>query len=81
MTAAKQTVTTVGASVQVQVTDFTAPGMPKVWVDATVVKVTPNGKLFTVSFRRTDVTDKNGAGLVQCTLVGPRGGNKTIRVA
>jgi hypothetical protein len=80
-TAARTALTTIGAEVEVEVIDFYAAGQPKIWVRATVVEVTPNGKLTVVAYRRSDATDKNGNGLVQSTLVGPRGGNKTIRLA
>lgn len=62
----------VGQAVDVQRPDFTQPGMPLVWRRATVIAVEPNRKLFDVRFRFDD-------GLVQAELVGPRGGNNTIR--
>ena len=80
-TAARTALTTIGQTVEVEVIDFAAAGMPKVWVSATVIDATPNGKLTNVTYRRHDCTDKNGNGLVQSTLVGPRGGNKQIRLA
>jgi len=62
----------VGQEIDVQRPDFTTPGMPLVWRSATVIAVERRGKLFDVTFRRHD-------GIVQAELVGPRGGNNTIR--
>lgn len=47
---------------------------------ATVIAAEPNGKLFDVTYRHHTLADKNGNGLVQSTRIGPRGGNKTLRV-
>jgi len=83
-TTARKSLTTIGQEIEVEITDFTpagfAAGLPKIWVRATVVAVAPLGKLFNVSYRHHTLSDKNGDGLVQTALVGPRGGGKTLRL-
>jgi hypothetical protein len=71
----------VGQTVEVQRPDFTQPGMPLVWRAGRVVSIDANGKLFDVAIQFAGILDKNGNGLVQRELVGPRGGNNTIRAA
>lgn len=72
----------VGQAVEVNVPDFKTPGMPHIWMPATVESVNDFGDgLFNIATRRADVLDRNGDGLVQSQIVGPRGGNKRIRPA
>jgi hypothetical protein len=74
--------TTVGASVEVQVTDFSkagfAAGLPKIWVKGTVVEVAPIGR---EEDGRVNVKIQTEDGTWQNIIVGKRGGGaKTIRI-
>lgn len=66
---------TEGQAVEVQVHDFAAPGMPLVWVRATVTEVTEyNARLWDVAMVTVEDQPKR-------ELVGPRGGNPRLREA
>lgn len=80
-TAARKALTTIGAEVEVEVTDFATAGYPRVWVRATVIDATPAEKTVDVKCCRHDATDRNGNGLVHVVRIGVRAGGKGIRLA
>lgn len=70
---------TAGQAVEVEVTDFSTPGYPRIWAPGVVESVTVQDEkrgLWNVHVKRTD-TENAWAPQV----VGPRGGNKRIRAA
>jgi hypothetical protein len=71
--------TTIGQTVEVEVTDFTpagfAAGLPKVWVRGVITSVNPIGDK-----GHMDVMIRTEDGGYQPRIVGKRGGNKTFRV-
>lgn len=64
-----------GQAVEVEVVDFSTPGMPRVWVAGTVSAT----RVLNEARGLWDLTVLRVDGALSMQVVGPRGGNKNIR--